>query len=475
MFTFLKSKVWRWAIGAFLVARVAYSLWAVVVIQLNPMIVSNLDLFGAPVVAAFNLQTSAHSAFSRLVDGRKLHFRAAPPNMMDTETGTVWGLDGSAVSGTLVGAGLQSSLYTTEDVFPYRGVAPTSNILLSPWQRFDTNWYVKIAERGYSAEDGSTVYFPLYPLLIRVVGTVLLGQYLFAALLISNLAVIGVFYAMYQIANGSAGPDNAARTVAFLAIFPTGFFLFGAYTESLFLLFALLSLREGTQAHWGRAATFGALAALTRLQGVLLVVPLAYLWRSERRGAGDASAIAQQGSRGPLPFRWFSDGGGLGWALMLIAIPLATGAFLIWQYLFVGNASLVGAYEGQLHARFVMPWENVAASFALIAGAQASFVDILNLLVTILFGVMIAVIWFRRCVPRAFVLYAALMYLAPMFRMTTTQPLVSMARYVVVLFPVFMAWGAWGRNAWVNRAIVYLSFPLSLYLSAQFVMWGWVG
>ena len=268
--------------------------------------------------------------------------------------------------------------------------------------------------------------------------------------------------------NGSA-LGNGARTIAFLAIFPTAFFLFGAYTESLFLMFALLSLREGTQAHWGRAATFGALAALTRLQGVLLVVPLAYLWWSERRGAG------AQGRSGPLPCRWFSDGGGLGWGLMLLAIPLATGAFLVWQYLFVGNASLVGAYEGQLHARFVMPWENVAASLALIVGAQASFVDILNLLVTILFGVMIAVIWFRRCVPRAFVLYAALMYLAPMFRMTTTQPLVSMARYVVVLFPVFMVWGTWGNNAWVNRAIVYLSFPLTLYLCAQFVMWGWVG
>jgi hypothetical protein len=45
----------------------------------------------------------------------------------------------------------------------------------------------------------------------------------------------------------------------------------------------------------------------------------------------------------------------------------------------------------------------------------------------------------------------------------------------LTLFPVFMLWGAWGRHAWANRAILYLPFPLDLYPSAQFVMWGWVG
>jgi len=67
------------------------------------------------------------------------------------------------------------------------------------------------------------------------------------------------------------------------------------------------------------------------------------------------------------------------------------------------------------------------------------------------------------------------MFLAPLFRMTTTQPLVSMMRYALAIFPVFILWGVWGKNAWVNRAIIYPSLLLQLYLSAQFVMWGWVG
>src|SRR5512141_644287 len=96
--------------------------------------------------------------------------------------------------------------------------------------------------------------------------------------------------------------------------FPTAFFMLAAYTEPVFLLFALLALDAGTQSHWGRAGAFGALAALTRLQGVLLVLPLAYLWwqaQPEQKRDWRAPAIA--------------------------LVPLATAAFMAWQYLFVGN------------------------------------------------------------------------------------------------------------------------------------------
>jgi hypothetical protein len=86
---------------------------------------------------------------------------------------------------------------------------------------------------------------------------------------------------------------------------------------------------------------------------------------------------------------------------------------------------------------------------------------------------MVLAVW--RVLPREYGLYALAMYLAPLFRMTTAQPLVSMDRYALAIFPVFVLWGVWGKHAWVNRAFVYLSFPLQLYLSAQFVLWGWVG
>lgn len=448
---------WCWAIGLFVAVRLILSFWAAILVAANPLLVSNLELFGAPVVAAFDLGTGENAAYSRVVGERALHFRSARPNLTDIETASVWNLSGHAISGTLAGASLNGSLYHTEDVFPYRGVPVSQNVLLSPWQRFDTNWYLEIAERGYAAEDGSTVYLPLYPLLIRLMRTLLSGNELLAALIVSNAALIGVLYLLYQIVADRYGPIVARRTLVYLLFFPTAFFLFAGYTESLFLLLAIAALREGERKHWGRAGSLAALAALTRLQGVLMILPLGYMWwEAYRRDTQELAAAVRQGAA-------------------LLLVPLASAGFLGWQYLFVGNASLVGAYEGQLHARFVMPWDNIVASLALVADSRAGIADLLNLLTTALFAIMMVILWKHGKIPRAWWLYALAMFLAPMLRMTTTQPLVSMVRYVLVLFPVFVAWALWGQNGWVNRVVIYVGFPLALFLSAQFVMWGWVG
>jgi hypothetical protein len=66
------------------------------------------------------------------------------------------------------------------------------------------------------------------------------------------------------------------------------------------------------------------------------------------------------------------------------------------------------------------------------------------------------------------------MLLAPLFRMNNQQPLVSIFRYVLVLFPLFCSLGKWSERPWVNRLIVSAAFLTTLYLSAQFFSWGWV-
>jgi hypothetical protein len=214
------------------------------------------------------------------------------------------------------------------------------------------------------------------------------------------------------------------------------------------------------RAQWGRASVWGAFAALTRLQGVLLVIPLSWMLLKPFFTERNVSTYLKLWG-GEFPFYIVK-------VRLPGLIPLAT-----ILYLLLTNFSLFSTYEGELHARFVLPWDNFAAMFALIANARASWIDWINLVATILFAGMVALAW--RRVPYAYGMFVALMWLAPLLRMTTTQPLVSMARYALALFPVFMLWGVWGKNAWINRAILYLAFPLNLFFSAQFVMWGWVG
>jgi hypothetical protein len=452
---------WKFALGTFVAARLWFLIWPFVISLLVPVAVQNLNLSGKPVLAAFDLGSSARYVYSRELDVTILRFRAGERGYVtDEQTGSVWSLrEGQAQTGPYSGRVLEPSAYSAEEVFPYYGVAAEPNPLLAIWQRFDTNWYLRLAERGYSPGDGSTVYFPLYPLLIRVTGSLLFGHDLLAALLVSNLSLVGALYFLYRLAQDLNGPSGARRALVYLALFPTAFFLFAAYTESLFLCLSLAALCAGHRGRWLWAVVLGSLAALTRLQGIVLFLPLAYMWW--KQVAGSRWQVA--GRR--LAVSCFTGDALRGAALLLI--PLATLAFLA-----VTNLSLLTRYQGQLHARFVLPWDNLLASLELIAQNAASAVDILNLAVTIIFATMCAVVWVK--LPREYGLYAVGMLLAPLFRMTTQQPLVSMTRYALVVFPVFILWAAWGKHPWVNRAVIYLSLPLNLYLSAQFFMWGWV-
>lgn len=463
------NAAWHWAIGVFLVARIFYTLWGVIVLLLIPIILQNLNLFGVPVVAYFDLTSSERYVYAREVNGRVLTFRAGNiGTIIDNETYSIWSLrDARAISGEYAGTKLEDARYTAEDVFPYRGVAPAQSSLLAIWQRFDTNWYLKIAQRGYSADDGSTVYFPLYPFLIRAVGTILFGNDLLAAILISNVALLVSLYLLYEFTRQVYDDGAAKRALIYLVIFPTAFFFLAAYTESLFFMLAIASLYAARKNNFFWASVLGALAALTRLQGLLLIIPLAYLFWTRRVSGGDTLLRTCTSARQRVINIFQNVLRAFPIFVPLLLIPLATFGFLLFT-----NLSLVASYEGELHARFVTPWENLWASMALTWNGGASIADLANLGATILFGAMCVIVW--KKISRELAIYAALMFLAPVFRMTTTQPLVSMTRYILVMFPVFMLWGAWGKYVWVNRAVVYLSIPLSLYFSAQFWLWGWV-
>lgn len=432
---------WQHAILAYLGARVLFFTWSMVVLALFPTVVQNLTLYGAPELAVFDLASSERYAYSRRLDGMDLTFRSSgAAQATDAQTGSLWSpREGRALSGPLAGRSLDAAWYSAEDIFPYRGVPPDRVALFALWQRFDTNWYLAIAAQGYIVE-GSTVYMPLYPLLVSVLQRVTVSP-MFAALMVSNLALVGALALLYRLAVDVLGTEPARRTLAFFLLFPTSFFLFGAYTESLFLLLALAALLSARRERWLLAALFGALAALTRLQGVVLLIPLAYLWWRGRRD-------------------WWAGAG-------LVLIPAVTALFLA-----LTSLSLLNTYESQLHARFVWPWENIAAALSLVGQGGASPVDLLNLAATLGFGALLIPLW--RRLPREFGLLALAMFLAPLFRMTTTQPLVSMTRYVLAVVPAFMLFGVWGRNPWVTRALLYLGFPLALYLCAQFLLWGWV-
>jgi hypothetical protein len=338
---------------------------------------------------------------------------------------------------------------------PYQGIEPINGgpagLLLGVWQRFDTLWYVKIAAQGYSPQDGSAVYFPFYPLLTKLLGKVFLDSYLLAALLISNLAYVGVLFYLYKLVEMELGKAAARRSVLYLSVFPTAFFFLAAYTESLFLLLTLAAFYHARKTRWWLAGALGFLASLTRLQGIVLAIPLLYVYLRNRE------------------FRLSRLRPDL---LALIIIPGGAALFLAYQRLFIGPASLLTTYQTHLHAQFVWPWDNIIATLQKIYSPEGTFINVLNLGVTCLFLAMTA-LSFRK-LSLSYSIYMVVTIFVLLLRRTTLQPLVSMSRYVLVLFPAFMMWGHWGRNPRFQRLVIYPSVALLLYLSGQFAMWGWV-
>ena len=172
-----------------------------------------------------------------------------------------------------------------------------------PWDRWDAPHYTDIAVFGYMAEDPGVlhepgyrqvypgdldryiVFFPLFPWIVGLVDAVV-GAPAISAILVSTVASLFVPPLLYRLVAADLGHRVAWLSAGFLLVFPTAYFLHIGYTESLFLALALGSLWLARTGRWLPAGGLGLLAALTRVNGLVLIPALAveaFLhWRRDR-------------------------------------------------------------------------------------------------------------------------------------------------------------------------------------------------
>ncbi|HLN46747.1 MAG TPA: mannosyltransferase family protein, partial [Magnetospirillaceae bacterium] len=148
--------------------------------------------------------------------------------------------------------------------------SPQHGLALDVWSRWDAQHYLDIAQIGYHGKD--IAFFPLYPLLIHLVGK-LLGDDLIAGLLISNVAFLVALAYLYALTKKEFGDDTTAfHAVFYTAIFPTAIFFSAIYTESLFLALTVASVYYARRGNFITSGLVGALAALTRVEGILVAL-----------------------------------------------------------------------------------------------------------------------------------------------------------------------------------------------------------
>ncbi len=342
-----------------------------------------------------------------------------------------------------------------------------TGLLLGPWQRFDSQHYLRIARQGY-ANEADSVFPPLYPLATRALGSLAGGgpaANLAAAIFISNLAFLGLLILLHRVTETELNPKLAARTLVYLALFPTGFFLLAPYTESLFILLALGSIWAARKGKFWLAGGLGLLASLTRLTGWILAVPLAYEWWRQQSGKWQVASFTHHVSR-------FTHH-----TLFATTLPaMGTAVFLLWRW-WVGLPSLAMIYEQYWYQTTGFPGRDLATTvntffFGGTARAGEFTLVIDFLAVFLLLG---TTIWTFRRLGATYGLYSALLLLFMLLPTSENfKPLYSFSRYTLAFFPTYMLLGLAGERPWLNRLILYPSIILYLYFSGQYFLWGWV-
>jgi hypothetical protein len=333
------------------------------------------------------------------------------------------------------------------------------------YARFDSGWYLSIMELGYgppppSGKSSNHAFFPLYPYTAKILHEALSIDGFYAGLIVSYLCLFLAMPLLYREALLRQGEGEARAAVAFLLLFPTSFFLAAVYAESMFLLFALLALRDARSGPIWRAALFAALLSLTRASAIAAAPAL--LLAALERPAGYAA------SPEPRPRRLWR-------ALLLGAVPLVV--VFGWIY---GIGIVHG--EPDLFFRSMGGWDRPTSSWhgiwdwfysmGLRFKHQSWRTDpslALDYAATALFALAAVFQLRRRRWSDAAWTGGAL--LLPM----TTGLSGGMPRFLLVVYPAYFAMTEASRGRRVLRRVWWaLSAAALLFFSARFVNWLWV-
>lgn len=340
------------------------------------------------------------------------------------------------------------------------------DLLLAPVARWDSVWYLSIAHDGY-ADATRTAFFPLYPLLARgiVVGV-----------LLSLVATLLGLAALHKLGRLELGEPAARAAVWLLACFPVSFFLTAVYSEGLFLALSVGAFLAARRERWLAAALLGGLAAATRSAGVVLLLPLAMLWWTQDS--------PERGAR-----RRLRDG------TLLMLVPAGLAAYCIGLAL-TGHDGLAPFHAQEVWSRefagpFVGAWDGAVAAFEggrqLLSGSRTPvyfteaggdpFINAahnLELFVALAAAVPALIGTFRR-LPPAYGVYALAALALPLSWPVAPQPLMSLPRFELALFPLFLWLGWWASRRRRRLPVLALAMlALQAFAVAEFATWHWV-
>jgi Gpi18-like mannosyltransferase len=332
----------------------------------------------------------------------------------------------------------------------------------SSWNHWDAENYVRIAQFGYQTPY-DVAFFPLFPLLIAAISFPLGSwSYLAVGTILSNAALLGAMFVLYQLAVESGGEEVAGRSLLYLCIFPTAFYFFAAYNESLFLLLTLLTFLALRRQQWWLAGLWGFFAALTRSAGVLLALPYLYeLWLARE-------SILTTRRRTILSL------------LPILLMPLGTLLYCLYCWKISGNPIAFATVQDHWGRHLSWPWQGIwQALFELFWNQPfGSFNEahvILDLSAAVGFFALTIAGW--RKIRTSYTLWSVILLLYTLLSPSTTQhdALISYQRFVLEIFPAFIILAMiTTKYPRLHQALMIIFPSLLAILSILFVMNRWM-
>ena len=331
--------------------------------------------------------------------------------------------------------------------------------LLANWNHWDTSQFTTIAQSGYDLAHAA--FFPLYPVLEALL-TPIFHKPFYAGLVISNLATLGLFMVLYRLVRQDGNEEQATRTVLYLAVFPTAFFLVAAYNESLFLFLVVSSFYCMRRGNWWLAGLCGGLASLTRSAGVLLFVPFCYEYLRQHEFSIKKLKLSTVSG---------------------LLIPAGLVLFAIYCYYTLHDLLAFSHAQVYWGRHLSLPWDGFVNSYDIIRKRWGLTFDMLHNAIDLSMGLIMLVFlvlcfvgpWRFSRDRIAYGLYGIAVYLLLiLFPGTGTFPLESLSRLVIELFPLFIVLAAIGKKPAFNIYYLTISASLLAFMLLQFLMGRWI-
>jgi hypothetical protein len=320
--------------------------------------------------------------------------------------------------------------------------------------RYDSVWYAGIADHGYDNLDGNPanpwlsnmVFFPLFPMLMRLVAAATPLHSASAGVAVALLCSFAAAWGLYAVGAHVRDRRTGVMLAAVWGVIPHAVVENMAYTEGLFTALAAWSLYAVLTRRWLTAGGLCVLAGLTRptAYSIIGVVGLAALLAAVRR-----------------------DDGWRPWVAMVVA-PAGWIGYLVWV------AARTGRPDGWFHIEktgWGMSWDagryTLDVAFRSLRGSAV--LDTYVVCFVMLAAIVLFVLALLDRLPWQLLLYSGLLLVASV---GTAGLFHAQARFLIPAFPLLLPVATALAGARTSRAVVVLGWLtlVSAYLGGYLLL-----